>query len=1137
MMRADVHSPVQQTNATGHGKIDQPQSILLIDTKSDNPNYYIVMAIFQALRSDSRVSRVDKAGYSNALRLARAHRYDILLAVDGEAINIGIFTRLAGLVGTSVLWAWEDPYERSQTLRVAPLFDLIFTNDLGSVAYYPAGARHLPLAASTFLPVRETVSEYDYDLSFVGSAWPNRVVFLRRLLRELPDLRLRIALSYNSFLPRSYLDLPESSYAGAISHCDFLDVANRSRICLTLDRSFSGDGLQTRAANPGPRIFEIALAGGFQIVDDGCGTTDRFYAPNQEMATFTDVADCLDKVRDALRHPERCIAAARAAQIRTQLEHTYAARLSIILDAVNTRKKAADKVQPDLLGGVRKAPARLLFVTHNTVAAGNFGGVEVYQETIADVLRSGHDIFYYRPAHPPVENGWREYVLTDSRHNILNTYRVPDFDVVTTLTSSAAEIAFTKVLNDYAIELVHFHHLINHVPSLPMMSRLLGVPSVFNLQDFWTICTRFNLLDGHGSYCKIAERPKVTCDICLKACSGVSAGAQNNRRSFMGQVLQAFDKLIGSSDSVIKMTRAIYPDLGAEKFILNGLPVPRVAPSAEVPRLQTQVEREAPLRVVFLGNFTHAKGAGTFLAAADILRDDNIGFSICGRIDPPYEDKLRQAALLNVTIAGGFQPGGVDLSLFDVSLHLSIWPETYCITLSEAWRAGVIPIVTDCGALGERVTDGVDGYHVPIEGAGELVSLLRRLQAGRDELARLRDGISARLWLTGEQHCDRLARLYAELIAAHPQCSVRHRVPGAQGDAPTHFPLTGQRLLSPDWTRPDDVVLPSPSASCGPPLSPLRRQLPLVRDALANGRFKPFAPLRWHLDALGSLADPYSDRQSAGPGLTKTTILSQLPLQLIGWLYFSDAVPKTLMLAARSLTGDIILRAAYLHDRPDLDASSHACPQGIGFVTDPFPPQMLEEGVYALELMNLTGDVLEVEPLMAVMSSPNRILSLVAPSQTVVRVPFPDRPSRDAMASPAIAIMGVADTIEVLQPIGGKNCSPSILVVNGWSYSHADSIRHTPVALKLLGEENFHVTMNAVPRLDVLENLDIKSAGPLGYEAAVSLSGIPAGSYTLEIVKYLPEGLAMQRVARLDIEPRSKRICIERVPDMSEARQ
>lgn len=52
------------------------------------------------------------------------------------------------------------------------------------------------------------------------------------------------------------------------------------------------------------------------------------------------------------------------------------------------------------------------------------------------------------------------------------------------------------------------------------------------------------------------------------------------------------------------------------------------------------------------------------------------------------------------------------------------------IALSEAWSAGLIPIVTDLGAQSERVTDGVDGFKVPPHDPASIAICLRRIQSG-----------------------------------------------------------------------------------------------------------------------------------------------------------------------------------------------------------------------------------------------------------------------------------------------------------------------------------------------------------------------------------------------------------------------
>ena len=78
----------------------------------------------------------------------------------------------------NLLWTTEDPYELPVNVGRADGFDLVFTNDAGSVADYGGKAHHMPLAADVVedpLPLEQRYR----DVFFAGVAWPNRVSFLR----------------------------------------------------------------------------------------------------------------------------------------------------------------------------------------------------------------------------------------------------------------------------------------------------------------------------------------------------------------------------------------------------------------------------------------------------------------------------------------------------------------------------------------------------------------------------------------------------------------------------------------------------------------------------------------------------------------------------------------------------------------------------------------------------------------------------------------------------------------------------------------------------------------------------------------------------------------------------------------------
>ena len=151
--------------------------ILLLDTKRSNPNHYICLAIERALAQRAAVASVTRADYVSAISAARDRRCNLFLAFDGEELDRDIAARLARVCGTSILWVTEDPYELQFNLDNADLFDLVFSNDSGSVAAYGAKGRHLALAADPgmhyrALPAPGDDDHYLYDLFFAGTACP-----------------------------------------------------------------------------------------------------------------------------------------------------------------------------------------------------------------------------------------------------------------------------------------------------------------------------------------------------------------------------------------------------------------------------------------------------------------------------------------------------------------------------------------------------------------------------------------------------------------------------------------------------------------------------------------------------------------------------------------------------------------------------------------------------------------------------------------------------------------------------------------------------------------------------------------------------------------------------------------------------
>jgi glycosyltransferase involved in cell wall biosynthesis len=81
------------------------------------------------------------------------------------------------------------------------------------------------------------------------------------------------------------------------------------------------------------------------------------------------------------------------------------------------------------------------------------------------------------------------------------------------------------------------------------------------------------------------------------------------------------------------------------------------------------------------------------------------------------------------------------LRRLDVLVVPSVWYETFCFVISEAFVAGVPVVAFDLGVIAERIQDGRDGLLLPPGDWQALARTLCDLQQNPARLARLQAGI------------------------------------------------------------------------------------------------------------------------------------------------------------------------------------------------------------------------------------------------------------------------------------------------------------------------------------------------------------------------------------------------------------
>lgn len=276
-------------------------------------------------------------------QLAAELRPDLVLALDGWNLPLEQVDEIRGMGIRTALWLTDDPYYTDVTGELVMHYDYIFTLELNCVDFYRqkgcANVHYLPFAAYTgyYRPLRDRAANRR-NISFVGSAFWNRVDFFRPIINDLIDRGLYI----NGFWWDRLFE--PGTYPGRVEMDKWMgphetsEIYSSSKIAINLHRSFNDASVNINSAmiealSPNPRTFEIAASGTLQIVDARSDLA-RFYTPGVEIETFGSQEELLGKIDFYLNHEKERRDIVLRALDRTLREHTYAHRLNELLSVV-----------------------------------------------------------------------------------------------------------------------------------------------------------------------------------------------------------------------------------------------------------------------------------------------------------------------------------------------------------------------------------------------------------------------------------------------------------------------------------------------------------------------------------------------------------------------------------------------------------------------------------------------------------------------------------------------------------------------------------------------------------------------------------------------------------------------------------
>lgn len=353
------------------------------------------------------------------------------------------------------------------------------------------------------------------------------------------------------------------------------------------------------------------------------------------------------------------------------------------------------------------------------------------------------------------------------------------------------------ILYRHAISLLHVRHVAWHGLGLAAVAKSLGVPVVYSLHDFYSLCPSLNLLDGQLRHCggKCTPGPG-DCQPNLWSQEQMPA----LKHAFVGRWREMFDEFMDDCDQLIT-TAPSAANLVAEAFpaqarklavIPHGRDFRELSHSARYPG------RNGKVRVLVPGNISPAKGGELIRQVAQLDTEGRFEFHLLGNVWSGMggvgvrHGKYRREDFASKV--AGIRP--------HLGVVLSVWPETYCHTLTEMWACGVPVLGVDVGAVGDRIRASGAGWLVSQAPSARMV--LDALQAAVEDAA----GYQARQravqdWQAGEAVCNdtqamaiEYRRLYAPLLGPLPAGAGR-RIGLLVKGAAKHPPTAHIRVLRP----------------------------------------------------------------------------------------------------------------------------------------------------------------------------------------------------------------------------------------------------------------------------------------------------------------------------------------------------
>lgn len=267
-----------------------------------------------------------------------------------------------------------------------------------------------------------------------------------------------------------------------------------------------------------------------------------------------------------------------------------------------------------------------------------------------------------------------------------------------------------EVVNIFAVQFIHVHHLSGSRIGLLTALANAGVPYGVTVHDFHLACPTITLMNGNDRFCGGETDPKV-CRRCLSEQPGLRDIDLGGWRREHAAFLAAARFVLAPSQSAADLLARYYPPHAV--YVM-----PHDKPNVTIRRESIAVKFSLPddgvPAVGVLGAIGPVKGARRLERLVALTRQTRLPLRwvLIGYLDRQYLPIQDEDAVF--TVHGPYRPAEIPALLDHYRIRLTVFPsagpETFSYTLTESFAAGRPALVPPIGALGERVQASGGGW-------------------------------------------------------------------------------------------------------------------------------------------------------------------------------------------------------------------------------------------------------------------------------------------------------------------------------------------------------------------------------------------------------------------------------------------